>query len=446
MNCNNCNRVIDGAIFIGSEDEEVLCAACYIDLYPTCCNCGERFHVDKLEDGHCEECHSACFTECADCGEFFHNDNGRISVSGDFYCEDCYDEQFTRCENCGCELLMDDMHGENGECLCESCYDQTYTTCDSCSDTIRREYSCSGDNGNDYCESCYNELYSTCENCGRTVDREETYCNDDGEYYCSRCELGRNEYWQPKRFVPGVSRVETNSDICFGVELETSSCPNHTDIKDKTIFGCKADGSITGKEFVSPILSTDKGLDAIREFCSAAAGFSVDNKCGFHLHIDMRGRSVEELQAIAYAYHLTYKFWASVVPSSRRKNSYCGEHHYNREELENCGNIYAFQTMARQLDRYTWINLAAFNSHSTFEVRLHTSTLNGVKVCNWVKAHLFFVEYVKGQTLDQLEILFNNEGCGAELWGGMATILGEELTEFYNERAAQFSKQEVEVE
>ena len=438
MNCDNCNRVIDGVIFIGSEDEEVLCTACYVDLYPTCAECGERFHQNKLEDGYCDECRSACFTKCAECGEFFHNDNGQNSANGDFYCEDCYSDKFTTCDNCNTEVSHDDSCFEDGENYCESCHSELFTRCESCNDTISREEAFSDDNGNDYCDNCYSELYATCDNCGRTVDREEAYCNDNGEYYCSRCERNQREYWEPKRFVPGVSCIETNSDICFGVELETSACRNHGDIQDRTVFGCKADGSITGNEFISPILSTDKGLDAIREFCSAAAEFEVDNKCGFHLHIDMRGRSAEELRAIAYAYHLTYKFWASLVPSSRRNNSYCGKHDYDREELETCGDTYAFGRMARSKDRYSWINLAAFNSHHTFEVRLHTSTLNGDKVCNWVKAHLFFVEYVKGKTLDELEIIFSNVNKGmAAAWQS------PELTEFYNERAKQFSNVEV---
>jgi len=45
-------------------------------------------------------------------------------------------------------------------------------------------------------------------------------------------------------------------------------------------------------------------------------------------------------------------------------------------------------------DRYHWLNLDSIDKHGTIEIRLHSSTLDANKVCNWVKAHLRFVDWV----------------------------------------------------
>ena len=103
--------------------------------------------------------------------------------------------------------------------------------------------------------------------------------------------------WEFRVFPPVGNFVEIGSRRRFGVELETSKCPDHEDIRDDTCFGCKEDGSIDGKEFISPPLSSDRGLEAIRHFCEVAQKFEVDKKCGFHLHLDMTGESVESVKS-----------------------------------------------------------------------------------------------------------------------------------------------------
>ena len=55
-----------------------------------------------------------------------------------------------------------------------------------------------------------------------------------------------------------------------------------------------------------------------------ARRFDVDDKCGFHLHIDARNLDVTTLKRVALAYIRMESVWQSFVPDSRRDNHYCG--------------------------------------------------------------------------------------------------------------------------
>jgi hypothetical protein len=221
--------------------------------------------------------------------------------------------------------------------------------------------------------------------------------------------------------------------------LETSECERYQELQGETYFGAKDDASITGKEFISPILSSDKGLEAIREFCRMARRFEVDEKCGFHLHVDLGKEDISGLRRVALAYRLTEKLWAKFVPESRRGNHYCQPLAYapsrlgrveTREDWDNflcdCG------------DRYKWANWQAYYAHRTVEIRLHTSTLDPEKICNWVKAHLRFVDWAIAHDETEIrESLTHYEldaqfGALAEIWADPA------LADFYARRAAKF--------
>jgi hypothetical protein len=218
--------------------------------------------------------------------------------------------------------------------------------------------------------------------------------------------------------------------------LETSSCPDHETIKDDTCFGCKEDGSITGKEFISPPLSSDKGLAAIRQFCRLAnnAAWQVDKCCGFHLHIDVTGQTVESVKRVALAYLLTEQVWHSFVPDSRRDNQYCKSIAWDWERLTTVDN--GFYDLAELSDRYHWLNLCSLIRHHTIEIRLHSSTLDAEKVCNWAKAHTRFVDWALSVTAERVHRVLS--GSRQEVFLAVAKIIGADLAEFYAERAEQF--------
>jgi hypothetical protein len=192
-------------------------------------------------------------------------------------------------------------------------------------------------------------------------------------------------------------------------------------------------------EFISPVLSSDTGLDAINDFCRRAghASFEVNAQCGFHAHFDTRDLSVAQLKSVAYAYSRTYAAWAACVPEARRSNSYCGKHSWGRADLDGICDMSGWRSFAGNLCRYQWINLAAFNVHGTFEVRLHSATLEGEKVCNWVKAHTRFIDRVRNMTFNEIDAFFG-QTVKTQFAGLAKTWDDTELTDFYAGRAEKF--------
>ena len=193
-------------------------------------------------------------------------------------------------------------------------------------------------------------------------------------------------------------------------------------------------------EFVSPILSSDRGLDAIREFCRAASGFSVDTHCGYHLHIDVSRLTADELKRVAVAYYFTERLWQSFVPHNRRDNTYCKPIEWTHRDIGAIATLEDFHAFAGSYggggDRYHWLNLQAIRQHGTIEIRLHTSTLDAEKVCNWVKAQLRrFVEWaIRCASLLQIWTILG--GSIQSQFNKLCRIWADdELGQFYANRA-----------
>jgi len=366
-----------------------------------------------------------CLTICAHCGKETENAE---TVDGKDYCEDCHDELFTTCESCNKVIRRDNcLTSEGGDDYCHDCYYEIFTTCESCNCEIYREDSYCSEDGDSYCQSCYHDTYCHCELCGCELHNDAAI-NIDGDCYCENCAPAGN--WRAKRFTPSDEFEIIKSHRRFGIELETSACPDHAEIEEDTVFGCKDDGSIDGKEFVSPILSSDAGLEEIEKFCKLAKHFDVDGKCGFHIHLDMRDEDTEELKKIITAYLLTEQLWQSFVPQTRRENSYCRPASWNPAQVARVESTPDLLNLAH--DRYYWLNLHALAEHGTLEIRLHTSTLDARKVCNWVKAHLQFVDYILAHGVEFPADLQSQFELLCEIWDD------EFVADYYAGRASRF--------
>jgi len=216
--------------------------------------------------------------------------------------------------------------------------------------------------------------------------------------------------WEAEPITFDEKITELKSSRRFGIELETEECPNHTALRGKTVYGSKYDGSISGMEFVSPILQGDKGLWATRGFCTRARhmGFTVDSDCGFHLHIDVSNNTNLQRRHIAMAYAYTQSFWHSLVASYRAyDSSYCRPLDWNGECMVTTYNMPRF---CDNQERYIWFNVHSLESHGTFEIRLHEGTLDSKRICNWVKIHLRFADFVQDLKFRQIAAMFNVNG------------------------------------
>ena len=278
-----------------------------------------------------------------------------------------------------------------------------------------------------YCDRCFREHAFFCADCGRADWVNESYGNRQHRL-CYNCWRQRN-HWEPVEVESRENTFDiTGSRRCFGVELETSLCPGHTSLKGKTCFGVKEDGSIAGLEFISPILCGDKGLTEVKNFCKLAhqRRFKSFDECGFHVHIDMRDTSSLQRRKVAFAYIATMDLWAACVDEERWDNCFCKLMEYTPQDVEGAR---SFEEFVDRRDRYEFVNWRAIRSHTTVEIRGYQGTLQATQICNWIMAHLRFVDFVKDKTFNELKAMFCNGPKRAKRM--MRKIIGKRLSNYY---------------
>jgi hypothetical protein len=96
----------------------------------------------------------------------------------------------------------------------------------------------------------------------------------------------------------------------------------------------------------------------------------VNNTCGLHMHLDMRGKNDEQRKEVYRNLYYLQDMMTKVVESSRRHNSYCrlNDTKYLAEAMRN---------------RYSAINATALRKYGTLEVRLHHGTISARDLSHW---------------------------------------------------------------
>jgi len=336
-------------------------------------------------------------TECSHCGDEFNIDD-LVEIDGELYCDECKCENFCYCEHCDTWVDNSDILNINDEFVCQTCADNHFYKCDECGDFIHGDdviYTAEGH----VCNTCCDDYYRYCAGCGEYHHEDYSYYNDyRGEYYCENCyndyreQEFESQYFNTELF--NTSYSQTNSTRCYGIELEIEDCElPYNDIECNTIFGCKEDGSLSeGSEFYSPILRGDKGIEEIKKFCDIVKYNSVGNGAGFHLHIDTRDLTVEQIKKVYYLYRIIDNDIFRTICSSRIENSYCQPLQVKHKAIRNVIDKEGFYKTCKG-DRYFGFNIDSVLAHNTIEIRYHHGTINFEEIKNWIKLHLSFVQY-----------------------------------------------------
>lgn len=293
-----------------------------------------------------------------------------------------------------------------------------------------------------------------------------------------------------------ISRIEPYiKGLKFGAELETVSgtLPQHLLYRYGLII-CK-DGSIKNgdgmyaPEYVTVPLSGAKGIQTLYEASKEIAKRSdIDLKCSYHIHLS--GANISRVY-LTSLYRLCYKIQNDVFkmfpyyktdPTGIKDKNYC-------KKLPNIMNVYKrntdfndyintsftdlflFLSGGLEADknvskngfkskqnpwgrekwncktRYHWVNLInpIFGKRDTIEFRLHTPTLNGDKIVNWLLMCNAIMRYAETNVENCIKlgkISFKDvlNYYADEFGDEYSKQLSENLIKYYENRVSYFEK------
>lgn len=169
-----------------------------------------------------------------------------------------------------------------------------------------------------------------------------------------------------------------------GIEIECVT-PHNADLTSLLPFSkyinVGTDGSVdagrneTGSEF-RVCVKRDEIRAVLPGIMQAIKGLgaTVNKSCGLHIHMDQRHhKDRNEVAAVFQRLVRSLGLLYTVVPLSRRRNTYCKR------------NRYADFDRARNGERYKAVNASAYHRHGTIEVRLFGGTLEETKIINWIE-------------------------------------------------------------
>jgi len=166
------------------------------------------------------------------------------------------------------------------------------------------------------------------------------------------------------------------------------------------------DGSVSGAEIVSPILSDER----LNEASTVArlllgAGGKVDRTTGFHVHIGAAALSVDHIAQWYLNWNIVHEAIGALVAPSRLNNRFCKVP--SLQDIDrNVERIRNGEISDTNNDRYQSFNLQSFSRYGTLEIRVHQGTLNGTKAVAWARFIDAFKDYSATNliTLDDLGI------------------------------------------
>jgi hypothetical protein len=185
------------------------------------------------------------------------------------------------------------------------------------------------------------------------------------------------------------------SDTFLGVECEVENCrkglPN-TNVKSG-YWENKEDGSLrdNGREFVfrEPLFGADV-VAAIDHLCESANAlkWTISERCGLHVHMDMRNMEVEKAMNFVILYALTEKpiyYW---VGDNRDSNIHCLPWYAADGDLERISAVFREPKEAihhiKALNRYAGLNLAALGQFGSAEFRHLKMTFDRNRIIQWI--------------------------------------------------------------
>jgi hypothetical protein len=222
------------------------------------------------------------------------------------------------------------------------------------------------------------------------------------------------ELMLPNTYKPGLVRdavKRVTGKECLVTGYDRNSMKAWKVETDNTI---RAPDGMYGLELVSPILTGEGGIDHVRKIIQKLKqqGALVNDACGLHVHVDLKGVNLEGLKRICQNWIKNEDAFDVLLPPDRRasKNKYCLNVRSNMR-FKNASNKAAHDLIGKQTtvkglvrlmnvhpdnrNRYFKLNLqnlVAENPRNTIEFRGHGGTCSADEIEKWVRLVNAFVE------------------------------------------------------
>lgn len=194
-----------------------------------------------------------------------------------------------------------------------------------------------------------------------------------------------------------------------GIPVNHNLCNNYNHVDSSSAWKVVTDATVDGcgGEVVSPILSGIEGLEQVRKAADAinAAGATANKSCGLHVHVDARDLNGRDVASAVARYGKFESQIDACMPASRRSttNRWCRTVVQMNGRMQRLADNSTAIPVSRAVsafgdDRFRKVNLVAFNTHGTIEIRHHSGTVQSSKIVPWIQFCVNFVEKSRVRT------------------------------------------------
>ena len=205
---------------------------------------------------------------------------------------------------------------------------------------------------------------------------------------------------------------------CFiGVEFEFEGVEGFPDSL-REYWNPHNDGSLRdgGVEFSmnGPMCGQD-AVDAIAELldCAKKSKWITSERCGLHVHLDVRNLSQDQLAALAVAYAITEPLLFRFAGEHRANNQFCCPWIRAAGELDAIGKVLRadsgdeLRRLGDTVHKYAALNFGAMYKYGTIEFRHLQCTTDNARVLQWVNMILSLKRYVMHERETPKDVLMS---------------------------------------
>ncbi len=242
----------------------------------------------------------------------------------------------------------------------------------------------------------------------------------------------------------------------FGVEIECVVPNNITRASLRDMFAqrnitwtIKGDCSIRaerdtwGAEIVSPPTTSTNDVRIVCDILRAC-GVRVNASCGLHVHHDASDfeNNIDALRTLCHTWANTQNIIDGFVSSSRRRDAhatYCGT--YTHDDAMCMDNATTMRDASRNvMTRYKTLNIAAYASHGTIEIRQHAGTIDADKIITWIGFGRAMIDYAMTHaTNDMYNARMENVTCVRAFLDALRDHMNDATRTFMLGRAVDFA-------